>query len=114
MGRSSRIPRAIVYYGGWTLSELRASTVGKWFLRDEAFYEEPHWADELGYYRLLLPVPDSTAKTWDEQDAQLQAERNHWKPAPLVVALTPLLAHLVATGRDLFRGKFCRCASWLL
>lgn len=113
------IPKArdgeiIIYYGGWDLPTLRTSAVGKkrmW--QGQTWYDDKGWKAEPGYYRLLLPVPGSNRKSWDDQLKHLATIDRAWQPAPICVAATALLVHLTETDSDLLRRKWFRCAEAL-
>lgn len=102
----------VVYYGGWDLPELSASIGSKNRMPHDVWYEKP-WRAEPGYYRLLLPVPNSNWKTWDEQ---LKLLDSGWQPAPVCVATTAFLAHRTKTSINLLEAAsvendgWCRCA----
>jgi hypothetical protein len=65
---------SVIYYGGWGLPFLRTCRAGKQHMRqDQIWYDKYEWKAEPGYYRLLLPVPNSNAKTWAEQLAYLKS-----------------------------------------
>lgn len=103
----------VVYYGGWTLQELRSSKAGRARMWDQDWYDSYGWKAGPGYYRLLLPVPGSNRKTWEQQRRHMRELDEAWEPAPVCIAATGLLAHLAATGNDLLRDDFCRCAEAL-
>ena len=99
----------VIYYGGWSLKELRESKAGqKRMMQDQDWYEQHEWKAESGYYR-LLPVPNSNRKNWSEQTKHLSGIDPEWKPAPVCVAATALLVHLKETGDDLLKNDWCRC-----
>ncbi|OGJ62656.1 hypothetical protein A3D12_03780 [Candidatus Peribacteria bacterium RIFCSPHIGHO2_02_FULL_55_24] len=114
---SDPVPQAeageiIIYYGGWDLKTLCLSPGGKkrmWQDQDD-WYGKYEWKAESGYYRLLLPVPNSNRRTWDEQLRHLARIDTAWKPAPVCVAATALLIHLTETGNDLLEDNWCRSA----
>lgn len=100
----------VVYYGGWDLKQLRTSAAGKkrmW--QDQNWYEKYGWKAEPGYYRLLLPVPNSNLKTWSDQLSHLASINTAWQPSPVCIAATALLVHLTETGNDLLKNNWCRC-----
>jgi hypothetical protein len=98
----------VVYYGGWNLLQLRNSPAGQksMRLRVDLYGAKP----EPGYYRLLLPVPNTNDMTWHQQLSYLASINPAWQPASVVIAITAVLTHLTATGNDLLNGDFCRCA----
>lgn len=101
----------VIYYGGWDLPALRTCTAGKkWMRQDQDWYDNKGWKAEPGYYRLLLPVPNSNRQRWGEQLQHLAGIDAAWQPAPICIAATALLAHLMETGQDLLRNDWCRCA----
>jgi hypothetical protein len=77
------------------------------------WYDPYEWKAEPGYYRLLLPVPNSNQKTWTEQVDHLRSIGEAWLPAPVTVTVTALIVHLAETSVDLLRNDFCRCAETL-
>ncbi|MBU0767250.1 hypothetical protein KKF55_05765 [Patescibacteria group bacterium] len=100
----------VIYYGGWSLKELRESKAGQErMMQDQDWYEQHEWKAESGYYRLLLPVPNSNRKKWSEQTEHLSGIDAEWQPAPVCVAATALLVHLTEVGDDLLRNDWCRC-----
>lgn len=104
----------VVYYGGWDLKQLCTSTAGKkrmW--QDRDWYEKYGWKAEPGYYRLLLPVPNSNLKVWTDQLSHLATISAAWQPSPVCIAATALLVHLTETGNDLLKNDWCRCAEAL-
>ena len=104
----------VIYYGGWSLAQLRASHVEQpcmW--QQQNWYDDYKWRAEPGYYRVLLRVPDSDCRDWNEQVGHLKMIDEAWQPAPVVVAVTALLVHLRQTGNDLLGGGWCRCAESL-
>lgn len=104
----------IVYYGGWDLRTLRLSPGGQKRMRqDQDWYEKYGWKAEPGYYGLLLPVLDSNRKTWDDQLRHLTGIDPVWQVAPVCVAATGYLAHLLQVGDDLLHNDWCRCAEAL-
>lgn len=103
-----------VYYGGWDLPTLRDCPAGKarmWQTQD--WYRCYGWTAAPGYYRVLLPAPDSDRRSWYHQVRQLRALGPAWKPAPVCVAATALLVHLRETGCSLLQEDWCRCAEVL-
>lgn len=105
----------VIYYGGWSLKELRECRAGQHRMRqDETWYDNKVWKADPGYYRLLLPVPSSNRKNWHEQLAHLRTIDDAWQPAAVAIAATALLVHLTATGNDLIRNDWCRCAELIL
>lgn len=101
----------LIYYGGWDLQTLRSSTAGKkrmW--QDQNWYDDKGWKAEPGYYRVLLRVPDSNRRNWNEQLSHLKTIDEALQPTPVTVAATALLVHLTKTGNDLLRSDWCRCA----
>lgn len=100
----------VIFHGGWDLKTLRVSAAGKkrmWQNQDH--YEKYGWKAEPGYYRLLLPVPNSNRKSWSDQLRHLASIADAWLAAPICVAATALLVHLTETGNDLLRNDWCRC-----
>lgn len=116
---SDPVPKAhdgeiIVYYGGWSLKQLRTCTAGKKHMwQDQVWYEKYGWKAQAGYYRLLLHVPGSNRKNWNEQLRLLTASPTAWQPAPVCVATTALLVHMMETEDNLLKDDWCRCAEKL-
>lgn len=116
---SDPVPQAaggeiVVYYGGWDMQTLRLSPAGKkqmW--QDQDWYDKYGWKAEPGYYRLLLPVPNSNRRNCSEQLRLLASINTSWEVAPVCVAATALLVHLTVTATDLLRKDWCRCAEVL-
>jgi len=100
----------VVYYGGWDWKTLCTSPAGKKRMWQD-WHEMSGWKAEPGYYRLLLPVPKSNRKTWSEQLRSLVKISATWQAAPICVAATALLVHLMETGNDLLKNDWCRCAT---
>lgn len=114
---SEPVPQAadgeiVVYYGGWDFDTLNLSPGGMKRMWDDQDLDPEcqEWAAEPGYYRLLLPVPNSNRKTWNDQISHLAGIDTAWKPAPICVSNTALVAHLIETGNNLLRDDWCRCA----
>jgi hypothetical protein len=101
-----------IYYGGWTLQELRVSVAGKQrMLQEKSWYDDEEWKAEPGYYRLLLPVPHSNGQNRREQLVQLHSRNGSaWQAASVCIVATALLVHLQDTGEDLLQRGWCRCA----
>ncbi len=113
---SDPVPKArdgeiVIYYGGWDLTTLRSclrmQQDNKWY--DNKMIETA----KPGYYRVLLYVPNSNGKSWNEQVSHLKTFDKTLQPAPVTVATTALLVHLVATDNDLLNNNWCRCAEIL-
>jgi hypothetical protein len=98
----------VIYYGGWDMKTLRTSVAAINAMRQVPWYDNA--TAESGYYRLLLPMQGSNCKNWEEQAEHLQATGECWHPAPVVVAATALLVHLVNTNDDFLHHGYCRCA----
>jgi len=104
----------VVWYGGWTLGELVATSKVVNYLSKE----RESWKAPAGYYHTRIPVPESNRLTWGEQAgdkkqsllARLYAA---FQALPTPVGATALAAHLGVTGEDLLKGDFCRCAEAL-
>ncbi|MBI2523787.1 hypothetical protein HYW11_01025 [Candidatus Peregrinibacteria bacterium] len=117
---SDPVPQAkdgevVIYYGGWSLKQLRNSPAGKkWMGQVVELGEKDEWKSEPGYRRLLLPVPSSNRKGWSEQLRHLATIDTAWQPASVCVAATALLIHLTETGNNLLLEDSCiRCAEVL-
>ena len=111
---SEPVPKAndgeiVVYYGGWSLGDL----VGTGKVVNHLSSERETWKAEPGYYRVLLPVPDSNRKTWSQQagdeDSMLVRQYDGWQPIPTPVGATALAVYLGISGEDLLKGNFARC-----
>jgi hypothetical protein len=101
----------VVYYGGWDLQTLRKTAAGnKRMWQDQEWYDEKAYTAEPGYYRVFLPVPDSNGRTWSEQISDLRTFGEAWQPAPVVVAATALLVHMIVRGTRLVENQWFRCA----
>lgn len=95
----------VIYYGGWDLPELRDSTAGKRCMNQNIYwFEKCGWKAKPGYYRVNLRVRGSERKSWSEKIAHLRATNKAAQPAPVAVAATTLLAHLMDTGGDLLKS----------
>lgn len=104
-------PGIILYYGGWDLRTLRLSPAGLRRMSQEVcWYDEYPCSAEAGYYKLLLPVPNSGGKHLRNQLRVLASIGADWQPVPVTVAMTALLVHVTKTGADLLFNRFCRCA----
>jgi len=103
----------VVYYGGWTLQELRNTPVGKKHMWISGWYDEYQWKAAPGYYRVVLLFPGSEGKTFEEQLRHLRVKRPGMRPAPIPVAVTAFLMHVVATGKDPLQEQYSRCAERL-
>lgn len=106
----------VIYYGGWSFKELRLCSAGKKRMNQEhpsctSWYEHcsEMFETKIGYYKLLLPVPGSSGKTWKRQLQHLTIIDPIARPAPAIVAATTLLVHLVETYEDLLDEGRCRC-----
>tara|TARA_Y100000310_G_C20614946_1_gene780112 strand:- start:730 stop:1206 length:477 start_codon:yes stop_codon:yes gene_type:complete len=63
-----RANEIVLYYGGWTLKDLRSSPAGKQDMRqDQKWYDKNDWVAKPGYYRLLLPAPGTNYMSRTEQ-----------------------------------------------
>jgi len=71
------------------------------------------WKAESGYYRFLLPVPNSNRKNWSRQLRHLITIDAACQTAPVCIAATALLVHLTETSNDLLKNDWCRCAEAL-
>ena len=104
----------VVYYGGWSLEDLYRAVGDNFMCNPSDFLRAFPFRVRPGYYRLLLPVPDSDEKSWDEQTKDyLVKNYPGFKPAPTIIALTAELVHLKEYGEDLLRGGSCRCLETL-
>jgi hypothetical protein len=101
----------VIYYGGWDLKTLRDCVAGKKFMwQNQQWYDDKEWNAESGYYQVNLRVTDSNRKSCDEQVAHLRTIDEAFQPAPVTVAVTALLVHLMETGNDLLQKDWCRCS----
>jgi hypothetical protein len=105
----ARPGEVVIYYGGWTLQDLATCP------------SAPHRVSypvtlagmqkkQIGYYRLICPLPGSDGKDWYEQRALVSALGPGWSPVPVSIAATALLVHFLNTGEDLLSGGITRCA----
>lgn len=81
------------------------------FSHEDAWYNKEAFAKERGQieWRLVrkTPVPDSTSKTWGEQQALLgEADET---PTAQVMAYT-IIGHFLASGERLFENIYVRCS----
>ena len=96
----------LLRYGGWSLRDLRDKCD---LMHRQDWYARCPWAsDKLpsGLYALRLPVPNSNRKTFNEQKALLLPGE---EPAPVVLAASAMLSHLISTGERLLAGQWLRC-----
>jgi hypothetical protein len=101
----------VIRYGGWSLRQLCDSAVvqARQLVWDQDWYNKHSWSSEgvaPGIYRLRIPLPHSTNKTFAEQIGLLGAGE---EAAPVCLVATAMLAHLLATGTDLLAGAWTRC-----
>lgn len=109
----ARDGEVIIYYGGWALKTLRTCTAGQKRMRqDWDWYEQYPWEAEPGYYRLLLPVPHSQWRSWSGQLRLLASIGSAWQPAPVCIAATAVLVHLMKTGNNLLQHEFVLDEGW--
>lgn len=104
----------VVWYGGWALGELVDKVKVSYLLDTRNTWRKY----QTGYYRVLMPVPQSNELMWSDQagDARnglLARLYSGWKVVPTPIAATALVVHLSVTGGDLLKGNFCRCAEEL-
>ena len=103
---SRHLPQAddnaiVLYYGGWDLPTLSAASQQRMY---QLRYDEWAWTAPPGYYACTF---GPTGGSWEDQIAQLH---RGFQPAPIAIATTLLLLHLITTGRDLLQHEWCRCA----
>ncbi len=116
---SDPVPKAadgevVVYYHGWELEALEGTGKVVNYLSSST----KQWKAPAGYYRALIPVPESNRLTWDEQAGDdkaslLARQYAGWLALPTPIGATALAVHLGVTGEDLLQGDFCRCAEAL-
>ncbi|MBI1813289.1 hypothetical protein HY285_05400 [Candidatus Peregrinibacteria bacterium] len=116
---SDPVPRAadgevVVYYHGWELQALEGTGKVVNYLSSST----KQWKAPAGYYRALIPVPESNRLTWNEQAGDdkaslLARQYAGWLALPTPIGATALAVHLGVTGEDLLQGNFCRCAEAL-
>lgn len=100
----------LLWYPGWTLTQLRNSCLGKLRMEQEQdWYDHKSFSGEPGYYAVQLRVPSSTRKNWQEQLSLLSTSGESYQPAPVAIAATALLLHLQVADSDLLRKDWCRC-----
>jgi len=101
----------VLRYDGWNLQDLRDNAVvrEKDIMCGQSWYNPYGWSAEKlpsGLYALRLSVPDSNYKTFAEQkDLLLPGE----EPAPVVLAASGLLCHLLAASERLMKGHWLCC-----
>lgn len=110
----------VIWYGGWNLKTLLLSPAGKKrsavLIENLQWYRRMGWGKkyglvvESGYYRLLLPVPKSDRRTWQNQLRYLAHIDPTYQPAAAIVVASALHIHKMETGNDLLGGGSCRCA----
>lgn len=102
--------QVVLYYGGWSLKELRESAFGRrhiqlqplvsdWMKVEHRYDGSKRFQSPPGYYRLTLPVLESNRRTLAEQRKLLTNYRcvksgYQWKPAPTIVLATALLIQM--------------------
>lgn len=104
----------VVYYNGWSLGDL----VGTGKVVNHLSFERETWKAEPGYYRVLLPVPNSNRQKWaqqagDKETSLLARLYVEWQAIPTPIGATALAVHLGVSGEDLLNGDFARCAEAL-
>ncbi len=108
---TAREGEVVIYYGGWSLRELRQSPAGlQWMFQGSNLLWGRPWQVESGYYRLLFPVPFSEDRPWDEQREYLSYLNPMWQVCPVLIGATAQLARLMYTGVDFLEAEYCRCA----
>jgi len=79
---------------------------------DQSWYNKESFAKDKGEigWRLVrkTPVPDSTSKNWDEQQALL--DKSEETPSAQVMVYT-IIGHYLATGERLFENVYVRTGS---
>jgi len=99
----------VLRYGGWSLTQLRDTEVGRRLMWDQDWYERCDWASACvpeDVYRLRVPVPGSTNKTFDEQQATLPHGE---EVAPVVLVASALLCLRLQGRPDPMKGGWTRC-----
>jgi hypothetical protein len=94
---------------GLTLQALRDSPVGKRLMHVQDWYDKYAWrqvALPAGSYRLRVPVPGSTNKTFAEQQALLPPSE---QVAPVVLVAAALLCIRLQSGPDPLQNSWTRC-----
>jgi hypothetical protein len=96
----------IVAYGGWNLAGLSelAAAKGIKLPSTQAYNMEP------GYYRVMVLVPHTNNRGWPQQIEYLKWIDERWNPYSLIVVLTALITHFVATKKSLLEGHSSRSA----
>ncbi|MBS0262720.1 MAG: hypothetical protein JSS02_12270 [Planctomycetes bacterium] len=100
----------IIRVGAWSLADLRESAIGKVLMHQQDWYDKYHWSTAKlapGVYRVRMPVPDSTDKTYAEQEKLLLPGE---EVVPVALAAAVLLCHLKVAGTDLLDNGWTRCA----
>jgi hypothetical protein len=101
----------IVYYGGWTLPTLRNSLAGRTHMSPkQTWYDKFRWKSEPGYYRVLLPIPQSSPLDLRQLLRSLNERAAGWRSTPVCIAATVVLVHLAETAENLLSYGSCHCA----
>lgn len=96
-----------------SILEIRRRCVARNFFysHEDAWYETQAFAREKGETGWALvrktPVPNSTSKTWQEQQVLLSKEEE--TPTACVMVYT-IIGHYLATGERLFENVYVRCS----
>lgn len=99
--------KMVVWYGGWSLSELLETGMVKTLLVN--FKESYCWRAPSGYYHACIPLLGTNHMTYQEQVGTVRPESG-FSVLPTTVGVTALLVHLRLTGSSLLGTKRCHCA----
>lgn len=88
---------------GLKLQDLRASGL----MWDQDWYDQYNFTAPAGRYEVMMLVPNSKNKTWDEQKEML---KDGWEPCPVIVGAVLWIAHKKQTGVDLLDDNWSRFA----
>jgi len=95
----------------FSILEVRGKMTSKLFY-DQTWYNKEAFAKDRGDVSWQLvrktPFPNSTSKTWQEQ--QLFLPRTDETPTARVMVYT-IIGHLLATGERLFENVYVRCSN---
>jgi len=94
-----------------SILDIRGKVEGKGLFYVQDWYNRQAFAKDRGEvgWRLVrkTPVPDSTSKSWDEQQALLSKDDE--TPKAQVMVYTTI-GHFLATGERLFERVYVRCS----
>ena len=105
----------VIRVGAWSLRDLRTceTVVRDSLVWDSTWYDQYAWSQAKltpSVYRVRIPVPYSSGKTFAQQHALLLPGE---QVTPVALAAAVLLCHLKVTGTDLLDYEWIRCAEAL-